>query len=58
LARRSVAKALDICTFGDQTSLVCGEADPPFNGTPFANQNAPIKVLPFQGILCVHHVDF
>jgi hypothetical protein len=27
-------------------------------GKPFANQNAPIKVLPFQGILCTQHVDF
>jgi hypothetical protein len=24
----------------------------------FANQDAPIKVLPFQGILCTHYVDF
>jgi hypothetical protein len=24
----------------------------------FANQNALIKVLPFQQILCIHHVDF
>jgi hypothetical protein len=24
----------------------------------FANQNAPIKVLPFRGTLCIHHVDF
>ena len=27
------------------------------NPNPFANQNAPIKVLPFRGILCIHHVD-
>ena len=27
-------------------------------GNAFANQSAPIKVLPFQGILCIHNVDF
>ncbi|PYJ67567.1 MAG: hypothetical protein DME76_14890 [Verrucomicrobia bacterium] len=25
---------------------------------PFANQDAPIKVLPFQGVLCIRHVEF
>jgi hypothetical protein len=24
----------------------------------FANQNAPIKVQPFRGLLCIHHIDF
>ena len=24
----------------------------------FANQIAPIKVLPFQGTLCIYHVNF
>jgi hypothetical protein len=24
----------------------------------FANQNAPTKVLPFRGSLCIRHVDF
>jgi hypothetical protein len=27
------------------------------NPNLFANQNAPTKVLPFHGILCVYHVD-
>ena len=27
------------------------------NPNPFANQSAPIKVLPFHGILCIHYVD-
>ena len=27
------------------------------NPNPFANQEVPIKVLPFHGILCIHRVD-
>jgi hypothetical protein len=50
-------------------AIVFGEADPPLalarwdalsstRWQAFANQNAPIKVLAFQGILCIRHVGF
>jgi hypothetical protein len=63
----------DIRAFGDLVRHRLGEADPPrgeggararrlhlrlSTRPPFANQNAPIKVLPFRGILCFHYVDF
>jgi hypothetical protein len=48
----------DTCAFGDWFGIVFGEADPPsarlelvaFSAwQAFANQTAPIKVLPFRG---------
>jgi hypothetical protein len=46
------------CSFASlRTTLSVLENPTCENPNPFANQKAPIKMLPFHGILCIHRVD-
>jgi len=40
-----------------RTTLSGLEKPPAENPNPFANQEVPIKMLPFHGILCIHRVE-
>jgi len=46
------------CSFASLGTTLSGLEKPTCeNPNPFANQEVPIKVLPFHGILCIHRVD-
>jgi hypothetical protein len=72
--QRNAALPADSCAFGDWFGTVFrpGESSIEKSIHPsaqlelvvfsacrgFASHSAPIKVLPFQGTLCIHHADF